>query len=126
MDASIKKKILIVDDEPSLREALKANLAHEHFTVFEAKDGVEGLQVALREHPDLILLDLIMPHVNGVMMLGQLREDLWGKSAKVIALTNLDETTSAAEMVELGVTDYLVKADWKIGEVIAKIREKLA
>lgn len=116
-----KQSILIVEDEVSLRNALRDKFLREDFHIFEARDGEEGLAVALREHPDLILLDIVMPKMDGMTMLGKIRADVWGKNAKVIVLTNLSD---------VGITydsyDYLVKSDWKIDDVVAKVRERLS
>ena len=120
-----KKTILVVEDEISLLNALRDKLTREHFAVLEAKNGEEGLEVALREHPDLILLDIVMPKMDGMTVLRKLREDLWGKSAKVIILTNLSDKEKMAEALEQKLHKYLVKSDWKIEEVVAKVREQL-
>lgn len=93
--------------------------------MLEAKNGEEGLEVALREHPDLILLDIIMPVMDGMTMLARLREDLWGKDAKVIMLTNLSDNEKVAETIAHGTYDYLVKSDWKLEDVVKKVRERL-
>ena len=121
-----KKKILIVEDETSLRNALSDKLRLEGFIVLEAKNGEEGLDVALRDHPDLILLDIIMPKMDGLTMLKKLREDVWGKNTKVILLTNLSDNEKVSEALLQGSYDYLVKSDWKIGDVVAKIRARLS
>lgn len=125
MKDETKKTILIVEDETSLRNALRDKLAREGFAVLEAKNGEEGLEVALREHPDLILLDIIMPVMDGMTMLARLREDAWGKEAKVIILTNLSESEKVSAAMAAGMFDYLVKSDWKIEDVVAKVRERL-
>lgn len=119
------KKILIVEDEKPLREALRDKLTLEGFLPLEAKNGEEGLEAALREHPDLILLDVIMPKMGGLEMLKKLREDAWGKDTKVILLTNLIDNNQVARAVKEGAYDYLVKSDWKMKDVISKIRERL-
>ena len=123
-----KKTILVVEDEISLLNALRDKLARENFAVLEAKNGEEGLEVALREHPDLILLDIVMPKMDGVTMLRKLRnENEWGKSVPVIILTNLtsaDETRNR-DITELEPSYYLVKTDWKIEDVVTKVRERL-
>lgn len=121
----IEKKILIVEDEASLRNALRDKLTREGFTVLEAKNGAEGIEVALREHPDLILLDIIMPILDGMAMLKRLRGNDWGKTAKVIMLTNLTNNEMVANAIQQRSYDYLVKSDWKIEDVVVKIREQL-
>jgi len=115
-----RKTILVVEDESLLLNALCDKLTREGFAVLEAKNGKEGLEVALRKHPDLILLDIIMPVMDGMTMLKKLREDTWGKDVKVIILTNLSEVSVAH-----GSYDYLVKSDWKIEDVAARVRGRL-
>lgn len=119
------KKILIVEDEPGLLNALVDKFTHEGFVVLSAKDGQEGLEVALPEHPDLILLDIIMPVMDGMTMLRDLRKDPWGKNVPVILLTNLSEAEKVAESLSQGVYYYLVKSDWKLEDIVKKVKEKL-
>lgn len=126
MDIQTKKpSILVVDDEASLRKALSDKLISEGFTVLEAKNGEEGLAVALSSHPDLILLDIVMPVVDGITMFKNLRENEWGRDAKVIMLTNLNGSEEAVDAIVWGTQDYLVKSDWNINDVVAKIRQRL-
>ncbi|HCA67457.1 MAG: hypothetical protein A2249_02300 [Candidatus Jacksonbacteria bacterium RIFOXYA2_FULL_44_7] len=120
-----KKTILIIEDERSLREALRDKLTREGFSTLEAKNGEEGLDVALREHPELILLDIVMPVMDGMTMLKQLRENAWGKNVKIIILTNLSDIEKIADSVKNEVYDYLVKTDWKLEDVVTKVRERL-
>ena len=120
-----KKTILIIEDERSLREALRDKLTREGFSTLEAKNGEEGLDVALREHPELILLDIVMPVMDGMTMLKQLRENAWGKNVKIIILTNLSDIEKIADSVKNEVYDYLVKIDWKLEDVVTKVRERL-
>lgn len=119
------KTILIVEDETDLREALRDKFEREDFTVFEAGNGEEGLVVATREHPDLILLDVMMPVMSGMAMFKQLRQDAWGKSVKVIMLTNLNDAENIAGAMEQGSYDYFIKSDWKIEDLVEKVKEKL-
>ena len=119
MKESIGAKILIVEDEASQRMALVDKFTREGFSVVEAKDGKDGLTIALQEHPDLILLDIVMPVMDGMTMLQKIREDAWGKDVKVIVLTNLSDALAH------GSYDYLVKSDWKINDVVARVRARL-
>ena len=125
--AEQNKTILIVEDEQDLREALADKLTREKFTVLEAKNGKEGLDIALEKHPDLILLDIVMPEMDGMTVLRKLREDAWGREVAVILLTNLSATEEniIEEMVKYAPSHYLVKSDWKISDVVGKIRETL-
>lgn len=119
------KKILIVEDEPSLRKLLMDIFVKEGFEVSEAADGSVGLEVALKEKPDLILLDIIMPRMDGITMCERLREDEWGKEVPIILLTNLAEEEKIAEAHRQGVYDYLVKSDWKLTDVVEKVKDRL-
>ncbi len=119
------KKILIVEDEKPLREAIFDKFNREGFQTFQGKDGEEGLKIALKEHPDIILLDIIMPHVDGLSMLKTLRKDEWGKNAQVLLLTNLNDAEYVATAMESGVFDFLVKSDWKLDDLVIRVKEKL-
>ncbi len=120
-----QKTILVVDDETDLREALKTALGYEHFNVITAEDGVAGLAIALSEKPDLILLDITMPKMDGVSVLKSLRADEWGKSVKVIVMTALDDLEKIAEVVEAGGDEYLVKTDATLEMIVGKVKTKL-
>lgn len=115
----------IVEDDPSLENAIADKLHHEGFSVLEAKDGKEGLEMALQKHPDLILLDIKMPVMDGIEMLKVLRTDDWGKKVPVIVLSNLSDNATIAEAIDRSTFEYFVKADIKLKEVIDKIKEKL-
>ncbi len=123
------KKILLVEvaeDEAPERIVLRDKLTQSGFAVVEAKDGEEGLGVALRDHPDVILLDLRMPKMDGMTMMGKLREDDWGKQVPVIVLTNYNANDQNVLKI---ITDrpsyYLLKTETPIKEVIDKIHEVL-
>lgn len=119
------KKILIVEDELVLLQALTEKLKKEEFEVLQAKNGEEGLQQALNLHPDLILLDVIMPVMDGMTMLSKLRSDDWGKDVPVIVLTNLSDEYKVAECLQQGVYDYLVKSGWTLEDLVKKVKERL-
>lgn len=119
------KLILIVEDEPPLSEILKDHFENEGFRIIVAKDGEEGLGLALSKKPDMILLDINLPKLNGLDMLKQLRTYEAGKSIPAIALTNLNDTKEVNEALASGVSDFLVKADWSITDVVESVRRKL-
>lgn len=123
--AENKKTILIVEDEDSLVGAVHDKLEEAGFATLRAKNGEEGLATALREHPDLVLLDILMPKMDGLEMLKKLREDVWGKKVEVIVLTNISGNEKVAEVLDNGAFEYLVKTDIKIEEVVAKVKQKL-
>lgn len=122
---SVEQKILIVEDDDSLRRAVVEKLSREGFIALQADSGITGLDCAFREHPDLILLDVVMPKMDGLTMLSRLREDAWGKGARVIMLTNVNDGESVLESLNQSVFDYLVKSDWKLEDIVKKIRERL-
>jgi len=118
-------KILIVEDESSLSKALKDKFTKENFEVLLAEDGQKGLKVALEKHPDIILLDIVMPVMDGITMLEKLRLDDWGKNVPVIMLSNLSDETKVEDSVRLGSRHYMVKTDWHIDDVVKKVKEVL-
>jgi DNA-binding response OmpR family regulator len=119
------KKILIVEDEKDIREALALALKEAEFEVFEADNGSTGEEVAFREHPDLIFLDIIMPEEDGIAFLKKLRVDAWGENAKVVLLTNLSSMEKIAEAAEYSVKEYIVKSDVKLSYIVDRAKEIL-
>lgn len=120
-----KFKILIVEDEIPMREALLFKFQKEGFEAIAARDGEEGLRLAREGRPDLVLLDIAMPKMDGMTMLQKLRQEDWGKDIPVILLTNLSESKKVLEAMEKGVYDYLIKSDWRIEGVVEKVKERL-
>ena len=122
------KTILVVEDDPPILKTLVDKLTEEGFRIMEAHDGEEGLMIAGRDHPDLILLDIVMPKMDGMTMLKKLRqENEWGKSVPVILLTNLspDEETINKGITEDEPAYYLIKTNWSLNDVVQKVRERL-
>jgi CheY-like chemotaxis protein len=122
-----QKTILIVEDERSLRSAIADILRRKKFSTLEAKNGKEGVELALSKHPDLILLDLIMPVMDGMTALKEIRQDASGAYIPVIILTNLSGTKEQLvnDMVTNKPMHYLIKSDWKIHDVVKKIEKIL-
>lgn len=125
MENSNKKKILIVEDEATLQKALGEIFLHEDYEVFSALDGARGLELAKSKKPDLILLDLILPKLDGFGVLNELKNKEETKNIPVIILTNLGETTDVQKAIELGATTYLVKSDYQLDEVVKKVEDIL-
>lgn len=119
------KKILIVEDDRSLIDALNKKFYLEGFKTLLARDGEKGLERALSEHPDLILLDIIMPKMDGMTMLEKLRKDEWGKNVPVIILTNLTNADDVSAAMQQGVYDFLVKSNWTLDDLITQVNDKL-
>lgn len=102
-------KILIADDEPDILEILEFNLASEGYTVFKAKDGMEAIEVAKAQLPDLIILDVMMPHKNGIEACKELRSIAAGKDALIVFLTAMSDDKSEIIGLETGADDYITK-----------------
>jgi DNA-binding response OmpR family regulator len=120
--------ILIVEDEEIMRKSLAEGFQKAGFEAHTAADGSEGLSAALQLHPDIMLVDIMMPKMDGITMLREMRKDEWGQHAKVILLTNVSDVAKIAEAMESGIGesyDYLVKTDWKLEDVIAKVKARL-
>lgn len=116
-----KKTILLVDDELPLLRILEEKLRREGFNVFIAEEGKRGLEIALNKRPDLILLDLIMPIMDGFTFLKKIEKDSWGRTAKIILMTNLD---ALEKKLEESNYEVLIKSDWKIADIIEKIKKE--
>lgn len=121
------KKILIVEDELAYLNLLRNQLREKGYTVIEATNGKKGLEKAKSEKPDLILLDIRMPVMDGMTMLDLLRQDPVGKKTKVIMLTNLEpDETIISKVVSDQPSYYCVKSDVKFNDLLEKIKELLA
>jgi DNA-binding response OmpR family regulator len=120
-----KKTVLIIDDDNDLRTVLKDKLDVSGFDTISAADGEEGLKKALGTHPDVILLDVMMPKMNGRQVLAKLREDAWGKTARVIMLTVLEDMDTVADATDKGTFGYLVKTNQSLDGVVEHVREAL-
>ncbi len=126
MTETINKKILVVEDDRAEATALADTLTREGFIVSSAENGVKGLERALADHPDLILLDIVMPEMDGITMLNKLREGEWGHSVPVIILTNLnpdDEVIRRKAPAEFSY--FLTKANWSLEDVVRAIKKQL-
>ena len=120
-----KKTILIVEDDKFLRELISRKLSGEGFDALEAVDGEEGIKKIKEEKPDLVLLDLILPGIDGFEVLARLREDPEISSIPVIILSNLGQREEVEKGLKLGAIDYLIKAHFTPGEIIEKIKNVL-
>ena len=120
-----KTKILIVEDEEILLTALSEELKQEGFEVVGAKDGVEGVEKANSEKPSLILLDLVMPRLDGIGALKQMKDNPDIKDIPVVILTNLSDYDKVSDALSLGAMDYLVKANYRLEELVQKIKTVL-
>lgn len=116
------KKILIVEDEIAYQNILRDKLTQEGYDVLVASDGGEGLVLALAEHPDLILLDIVMPKVGGLKMLELLRADTWGKQVHVFILTNIYASKEKSEGFNQNVAKYFIKSDIDLEDLLWSVK----
>lgn len=119
------KTILIVEDEQSLRNAQKLAFKNEGYEVLEAVNGKIGLEMALSRHPDVIVLDIIMPEMDGIGFLKNLREDDWGFDAKVVLFTNGDDAQTLPDSIRMGVHNYLIKSETSLQEIVKIVKGEL-
>lgn len=120
------KKILIIEDELAYLKLLNSQLTEKGYTVIEAINGEKGLEKAKSENPDLILLDIRMPVMDGMAMLKSLRKEEAGKKTKVIILTNLEpDDKIIGDVVSDQPSYYFVKSDTQFNELLDKIQELL-
>jgi DNA-binding response OmpR family regulator len=120
------KKILIVEDEEAMRHALSEKFKNSGFLVVTAPDGEAGLEIFKKEKPDLVMLDILMPKMDGISLTKKIRENsAWGQEVPIVMLTNLADPDSVSEVAGLGVFDFLVKTDWKLDDVVNLVKKKL-
>ena len=116
-------RILLAEDDRFLRKAAEARLRQHGFTVFTAVDGEEALRLARAEKPDLLLLDLIMPKVQGFEVLKALKQDPATAAIPVIVLSNLGQERDVQQAMELGALAYFVKAHLSLQDLVTKVDE---
>ena len=120
-----QEKILLIEDEKILLEMYSFKFSKDGFKVIQAKDGEDGLRLASKEKPNLILLDIIMPKMDGFTVLKKLKEGEATKEIPVILLTNLGQNEDMKKGLNLGALDYLVKANHTPTQVVEKIKKVL-
>lgn len=116
-------KILIVEDETALLYALKAELSYNGFEILEAMDGEKGLKILEEQKPDIIILDLLLPGIDGFEVLRRIKSKDETKNIPVIILTNLGDGENIEKGKKLGADDYLIKTDYSLEDVIKKIKD---
>lgn len=116
------KKILIIEDDKFLRELIGQKLLKEGYDIVEAVDGEKGIKTIKDEKPDLVLLDLILPGMDGFEVLTKIKEDAGVAQIPVIILSNLGQKDDIEKGLKMGAVDYLIKAHFTPGEIIDKIK----
>jgi DNA-binding response OmpR family regulator len=120
-----KTKIAVVEDDAAIVQMYRLKFEAEGFEVKTAGDGVAGLKLIDEFNPDIVLLDLMMPGMNGIDVLAHLRKDAKTKDLKVVVLTNMGDAETASKVFAMKATDYIVKAEMTPKEVSQKIKQLL-
>jgi len=119
------RRVLIIEDDTFLRELISQKLSKEGYSIIEAIDGEEGVKKTKEEKPEIILLDLILPGIDGFEVLSQIKGDQTTSSIPVIILSNLGQKEDVERGLKLGAVDYLIKAHFTPGEIIEKVKTVL-
>ena len=122
------KKILIIDDDKIFSKILRDGLiggGQGKYEVLTAFDGEEGLAVAAKERPDLVMLDMMMPKLTGIEFLKKYRQEEWGKDTPVIVETQLSDLEKMSEGVALGVRGYIIKSDYSLETILRQVEDIL-
>lgn len=118
--------VLVAEDEPPMRKMLVGVLQQAGYTVIEVANGKEGLTAALAQHPAIIVTDNVMPIMNGVDMVVEIRKDkTWGARVPVILMTNVNSMEAVNKSLQTGGIDYLMKADVQLEQVVALVKQRL-
>lgn len=118
-------KIAIVEDDPAISQMYRIKFEGENYEVETAENGEIGLEVIKRMKPDMVLLDVMMPEMNGDEVLENMRASSWGKDIKVIVLTNMGEQELSPKIRELGVCAVILKADMTPRQVAEIVKQHL-
>ena len=121
-DTADKKTILLVEDDKNIRELYAMALIGAGFQILMAENGQQGVDLALKHHPDLILLDIDMPIVNGHEAAQKIRLDSWGKTARIVFLTNHSDAQNVAHAIMQKPEDYIVKVNVPIKDMVNQVR----
>ena len=119
------KKILVVEDEELIGDLLQRKLLQEGYYASVAKDGEEALKQIREEKPDIILLDIVLPRLNGFEVLAELKEDEALRQIPVIIISNSGQPAEIEKAKELGVRDWLVKTEFDPQEVLEKVKRQI-
>jgi DNA-binding response OmpR family regulator len=117
--------VLLVEDDSFLSNIYKTKFEMEGFKVTPAEDGAAGLDMAKKKQPDIILLDILLPKMDGFTVLEKLKADSATADIPVILLTNLGQKDDVDKGLQLGAVDYLIKAHFKPAETVEKVRAAL-
>lgn len=118
-------KIAIIEDDPVISQMYRMKFETDGFDVRLASNGRVGVELVKSFSPDIVLLDIQMPEMNGAEALSEIRRHDWGKTVPVIVLTNLGEEEAPSEMRSLGIHSYIVKANMTPRQVVVSVKEAI-
>jgi DNA-binding response OmpR family regulator len=125
MDKNKKRRVLIIEDDSYISDMYKIKLETDNFEAVIANDGVAGMRMLKEQKFDVVLLDIVMPKVDGFSVLKSIKEDSELKKIPIVLLTNLSQKENVKRGFELGAADYVIKAHFTPLEVVKKIRKVL-
>jgi DNA-binding response OmpR family regulator len=117
--------VLFAEDDKYLMETATYALSKAGLHVIPVNDGAQVIPTALKEQPDILIFDIHLPGKNGIDILRELRQDSWGKNAKVMILTNHGEMENVAKALQFGALEYLMKVDWNLDSLVQKVKDHL-
>lgn len=120
-----KKKIVVIEDDAAIAQMYRLKFEAEGYDVAVAENGAIGVQVVRDFQPEIVLLDMMMPEMNGDEALARIRAEDWGKDIMVFILTNLGKEEAPKQLQELNVADYIVKAEMTPKQVAEKVKSKI-
>ena len=122
MNQDKKIKVLIIEDDSYISDMYRIKLELENFEVLIAKDGIIGIEMMKKQKPDIVLLDIVMPKVDGFSVLKKIKKNIELKEIPVVFLTNLGQKENVERGFELGANSYIIKAHFTPSEVVEKIK----
>ncbi|MFZ2969796.1 MAG: response regulator [Minisyncoccia bacterium] len=125
MEENKKVKVLIIEDDSYISDMYKIKFESENFETIVAEDGISGIKEIEKQKPDIVLLDIVMPKVDGFSVLKMIKKNEDSKDIPVVLLTNLGQKDNVERGFELGATSYIIKAHFTPSEVVKKVKEIL-
>lgn len=120
-----KKRILIIEDDELMQNALKGALVKEDFDVTVSSDGKEGVEMALRTRPDVIILDILLPKALGTEVVKEIKIQQPDLINRIIVMTSAMESQYLADSMESGISTYVIKGEHELKDIVKKVKEKL-
>ena len=125
MDKDKKASVLIIEDDSYISDMYRIKLESENFEVTTAEDGIAGLKILRKQKPDIVLLDIVMPKVDGFNILKTIKRNPELKEIPIVLLTNLSQKENVERGFELGADSYIIKAHFTPSEVVEKVKDIL-